>query len=230
MKTIQKKQAAAALLCGAMLCGCASQTASIDDEDGEFADPLEPANRVVYKFNKVFDGLLFKPAAQAYDALPDILQDRLSNFVANLKEPRTAVNDFAQLKFSRAGRDLARFGINTVVGVGGMFDVATRMGLHSNDEDTGQTFRHYGMESSYVVLPFLGPSTIMDGVGTAADAFLSPVNYWDEERARIGINALTAIDARAKFLDAEDLIESALDEYSFVRDLYLERRAVQARE
>ena len=190
-------------------------------------DPLEGYNRVMYKINSSADSAIFKPAAKVYDAiLPDPISHGVSNFFSNLNEITVIINDLLQFKFGQAMDDLGRFGLNTTVGIGGLFDVAGHAGYEKHNEDFGQTLGVWGVESGpYVVLPIFGPRTVRDTVGLVGDYYTDPITYIDHNKTRYSIWAVWAVDKRANLLKAEKVLdEAALDEYSYVRDAYLQHR------
>ncbi|MEZ5524433.1 MAG: VacJ family lipoprotein [Pseudomonadales bacterium] len=208
------------VVCAALLFGFGTTVAADNPED-----PWEGWNRAVWKFNKTADTYFLKPVAKGYDwVTPKPVDDGISNVFDNLGETRNFLNDVLQFKFADAGTDLARFVINSTVGVLGIFDVASRWGLDRNEEDFGQTLAAWGVESGpYLVLPFLGPSTVRDGIGLIPDIYSVPQAYIDHDQTRYSVYATDFIDTRADLLDVEELVQG--DEYSFVRDVYLQRRA-----
>ena len=193
----------------------------------EARDPLEPINRVVYTFNDKVDVYVLKPLAQGYrKVVPTPVRRSVNHFFDNLWEPRTIVNDFLQGKFQQGAQDTLRFAFNTTAGIGGLFDVASAMDLPRHEEDFGQTFGRWGIgEGWYLVLPFLGPSTVRDTVGLFPDYALDPVSRHDEVRERNALYALRAIDRRAELLSASRIREeAALDPYLFTRESYRQHR------
>ncbi|MDH5358104.1 MAG: VacJ family lipoprotein [Gammaproteobacteria bacterium] len=190
-------------------------------------DPLEGYNRAMYKFNDLLDRAITKPAAKGYDAIvPDPISKGISNFFSNLNEITVILNDLLQLKFGQAFHDTGRFVLNSTVGVAGLFDVAGYSGYEKHDEDFGQTLGVWGVKPGpYFVLPFFGPRNIRDTFGLIGDAFTDPVNYLDDPATRNGLYALRIIDNRANLLSVEKVLdEAAIDEYSYVRGAYLQRR------
>jgi len=187
-------------------------------------DPWEGFNRKIYGFNKFLDTYALKPVAKGYNwVMPEPVNDGVSNVFDNLGETKNFINNVLQFKFSDAGTDVARFVINTTVGVLGLFDAASRLELERNEEDFGQTLAAWGVKSGpYLVLPFLGPSTVRDGIGLVPDHYSVPQAYIDHDQTRWSVYAVDIIDTRAGLLDAEELILG--DEYSFIRDVYLQRR------
>lgn len=201
--------------------GCAStQTAENTNPD----DPWEGFNRKVFVFNDVLDRYALKPVARGYRTItPDPVETGVGNFFSNLGEVRTAINSVLQGKPANAGLATSRFLINSTVGIGGLLDYATLMEITADKEDFGQTLAVWGWDDSrYLVLPFLGPSTLRDATGLPADIAAYPVTYVDDDTVRISLTALNLIDTRAGLLDQEELIRG--DRYRFIRDAYLQSR------
>lgn len=197
------------------------------------ADPLEGFNRSVDGFNQVVDKAVVKPVAQGYDRVtPPEIKIVVRNFFSNLDDVRVAVNNLLQGKPKDAGSDITRFALNTTIGIVGLADVATELGFQKNDEDFGQTLGVWGVgQGPYLILPFLGPSTLRDGSARFVSASLDPLYHYDNVKARNSLVLLSAVSARARLLPATDLVERiALDQYAFVRDAYLKRRASQVRD
>lgn len=214
------------LLAPAILAGCASAP------KGEHAriDPLESINRPIYRFNEKVDKYVYKPVAQGYDwVVPDRAERSVSHFFDNLSAPVIVVNDLLQAKFKSAAKDTGRFAVNTTVGVLGLFDVATDWGMPQGHEDFGQTLGSWGVPPGfYIVLPFLGPSTLRDGVGSIADWPADPLMRWppkaQPEGVRYGLLGLKYVNTRSAYLGAEDVLNTVYDPYTYVRDGYLKRR------
>lgn len=205
--------------------GCAPKNWNTE-EDGAF-DPLEGINRETHKLNKGLDFLILKPAAKTYRFLvPDPLQAGVDNVINNLGEPANIANNALQKKGTAAIQSTARFAFNTVLGIGGLFDVASKMDLPRQEADLGQTLRGYGMKDTmYIVLPLLGPTTVADGIGFGGDSLLSPQQHIDDEATQKGVAGVSVVHIRASLLDETELAdEIALDEYLFIRDAYEERR------
>lgn len=191
-------------------------------------DPLEGFNRAMYSFNDTLDVYVMKPVAKGYRAvLPDGVRRSVSNFFANLREPIVILNDLLQGKFGQAFADTGRFLANTTLGVVGLFDVATPIGLERHNEDFGQTLGAWGVgEGAYLVLPFFGPSNIRDGAGLVVDWETYPPNHMRNDDARWALWAVDVIDTRSRLLDASDVLEQAggRDPYAFLREAYRQRR------
>lgn len=188
-------------------------------------DPWETFNRKVFAFNDTADRYVLAPVARGYQAVtPDFVDQGVTNFFSNLGEVPSAINSVLQWKWKRAGRTTGRFFLNTTVGILGLFDVATKLGIEEHDEDFGQTLAVWGVDSGpYIVLPFLGPSTVRDGLSLAVDAQLDPLGYHEDVPERNTARGISLIDVRADLLQAEALITG--DKYTFFRDAYLQRRA-----
>lgn len=209
-----------AILMLVALAGCASQQAMEPNPD----DPWEGFNRRVFAFNDALDRAVLKPLAQGYDAItPQPVQTGVGNFFSNLGEIRTMLNSLLQGKPGNAGIAGGRFLLNSTVGIGGLWDVATGIELTGREEDFGQTLAVWGAgEGPYLVLPFFGPSTVRDTAGMPVDMYTYPLTYVEDDEVRYGLTALRVIDTRASFLEEEELIRG--DRYSFIRDAYLQRR------
>lgn len=204
----------------------ASPSAGEDFED----DPFEGFNEKMFWFNReVLDRYVLKPIATGWDfLLPDPVQRGVHNFFDNLAVVRRVVNNSLQLKFNGAGTELARFTINSTVGVVGFFDVAKdAFGIEQRDEDTGQTFGVWGAgPGPYLVLPFLPPLTIRDGIGYAFDVAMTPYTYFIPWWASVAGTATSTVNERSLNLDRfERVAESTVDLYGAVRNGYLQRRA-----
>lgn len=210
----------------ALLSGCAT----VPGEYRDPRDPLESYNRGIYKFNRAVDDAVLKPVAKGYQAIaPDPLDRGITNFFNNIADVTSAVNNLLQFKLSRAGSDVGRLAVNTTVGLLGFFDVATNMGLPSYKEDLGQTFGYWGdVDSPYLMLPLLGPSTLRDSIGLVGDTVTSPLFSVERRRVYWGLIALNLVDQRADLLTAGRILEeAAVDPYTFLRDAYLQRRRDQ---
>jgi phospholipid-binding lipoprotein MlaA len=193
-------------------------------------DPLESVNRAVFSFNEVLDKYFLKPVAQGYQAItPDPVEESVHNVFRNLGEVRNLANNLLQGKVRDAGVDGSRFLFNSILGVGGLFDVATPMGLVRNDEDFGQTLGVWGVPSgAYLVLPALGPSSLRDGPARIPDGYTGPYAYMDHVPSRNLLRGVDVIDTRASFLDAERMIGG--DKYVFLRNAYLQTREFKVRD
>jgi len=209
----------------AALVGAASGCASTADRDPR--DPWEPLNRGVYKFNDKIDTTIAQPVARTYQRfVPSGARERVRNFFGNLADPFIGVNNFLQGKFEDGVSDWARFAFNTTIGLFGLHDVATDMGYEKHNEDFGQTFGRWGSPSGpYLVLPFLGSSTLRDGIGTGVDIYTDPLGAIRPYHTEYALWGLRLTQTRADLLDASRILEeAALDKYTFQRDAYLQRR------
>ncbi len=205
-----------------LLAGCATVSEPRDERD-----PLEGFNRTMYRFNDAFDRAIAKPVAEGYQkVVPRPVNRGISNFFSNLGDVVVLLNDVFQLKGQQAASDLGRIAFNSTVGLGGIFDVASHMDMPKHNEDFGQTLGYWGVgPGPYLVLPFLGPSTIRDGIGRLPDAEVYPVYRVDHDRTRWSLIAIEAVDTRAGLLRAGRVLEeAALDPYTFLRDAYLQKR------
>ena len=190
-------------------------------------DPYETLNRETFKFNGAFDRTVLKPPAKLYKAaLPPQVRLGISNVYDNLHMVPTVANDLLQGEWLFAIKDTWRFAINSTLGVAGVFDVAAKCSLPPHSNDLGLTFARWGdKRSPYLVIPFLGPSTIRDGVGMLYDYNVFTVYpYIRPYKLQYGLIGLRYIDLRAELFDTERLLQQALDPYSFVRDAYLQHR------
>jgi len=198
-------------------------------------DPLEPVNRVFFYFNDKFYFWLLKPIATGYKAVvPEPLRINVRNFFSNLTTPIRAANCLFQGKLDAFGTELARFTVNTTIGLAGFMDIAREaVKLEEQDEDLGQTFGFYGIGNGlYINWPILGPSTVRDTIGSAGDFFLNPVNYLPDTLKRWAwIRGLDAVNKTSLTLgEYESLKRAALDPYVALRDAYLQFRRNQIKE
>lgn len=209
----------AALLVASLGVGAAEQT------DGSTGDPWEGFNRAVFTFNDTLDRYAVKPLAQGYHWItPDIIETGVGNFFDNLSDVGTALNNLLQGKVAEASTDVARVVFNSTIGLAGIIDVATPMGLPQHDEDFGQTLGVWGVDSGpYLVLPFFGPSTVRDGIGLVGDYAVDPLRQVDDQGVQNALYALRVLDTRVGLLSKEELVTG--DRYIFIRDAYLQRRA-----
>jgi phospholipid-binding lipoprotein MlaA len=201
-----------------MLTGCAGAPRN---------DPLEPFNRKMFAFNEAVDAALLKPAATIYQGMvPSPIRTGVTNFFNNVFDAWSAVNLFLQGRVTDGVSDVMRFGSNTVLGMLGVFDVATEMGLERHGEDFGQTLGRWGVPPGpYIYYPLLGPSTLRDSIGLPVDMSLSPENYLSALGPRLTLTGMRIVNTRANLLRATGVFDDiALDKYTFLRDAYLQRR------
>jgi phospholipid-binding lipoprotein MlaA len=195
--------------------------------EGDPRDPLEPLNRKVYRFNEVLDEAVAKPLATAYrDLLHEEIRGRVRNFFSNLGDLWIGANDLLQGKFFDGFESGMRFVFNSTIGLFGLHDVASDMGIEKRNEDFGQTLGRWGVgDGPYLVLPILSSSTLRDAAGTVVDWYGDPVTEFRPIRLRNSTIALRLVNTRADLLDASRILEqAALDKYVFQRDAYLQRR------
>jgi phospholipid-binding lipoprotein MlaA len=212
----------ALLLAGLMLTGCATLPSGKPDP----RDPWERFNRSSFAFNDALDRAVAKPVAKAYKKVtPRVIRTGISNVFSNLNTVTTVINDALQGKMRDAGRDSARFLLNSTLGLAGLFDPASAAGLENNDEDFGQTLGKWGVKSGpYLMLPFLGPSTVRDSFARIPDQYTNPVNYLEDDSTRYIIVGADFVDMRAGLLDLDAQLERSYDRYAFVRNAWLQRR------
>jgi phospholipid-binding lipoprotein MlaA len=223
MKTLMRSVAALALV--ASLGGCATS--------GNPQDPFEGFNRAMFSFNDVLDQTVLKPVATVYrDATPQFVQTGVGNFFGNIGDVWTAVNNMLQGKVANGMSDLMRVSLNTMLGLGGLIDIATEAGLPKHKEDFGETLAVWGVQPGpYVVLPFLGSSTVRDTLALPVDFAGDLWTYYRPARHRNIGSVVRVIDSRAAVLNASNLIEdAALDRYEFIRDAYMQRRENKIRD
>lgn len=206
-----------------LLAACATTAPPPDERDP--VDPWEPYNRNMYEFNRTLDKAIFRPVAVGYQTVvPDPVEKGITNFFVNLKSLPVMINLTLQGRPGDTARMFERFFLNTVFGLAGFFDVASKADLPSYDEDLGQTLAVWGWsESRYFVLPFMGPSTLRDGLARPADSYMDVL--WREAVDGRGYGiAVDLIQTRANLLGREEQLEDAFDEYLFVRDAWLQNR------
>jgi phospholipid-binding lipoprotein MlaA len=214
---------------GLVLTGCAST------QPGAVNDPYEQTNREIFKFNQKVDRNVLLPVAKAYVAVvPKPARNGLHNFFTNLDLPVTFANDVLQGEATRASQTFGRFGVNSTLGLGGLFDVASSFGIPSHSEDFGQTLAVYGVGAGpYLVLPILGPDNPRDATGQIADIFMDPL-FWISWRSsgywKIGEGVLSGVDLRAQNIDTLAGIErTSVDYYASLRSLYNQMRENEIR-
>ncbi|NUO77838.1 MAG: VacJ family lipoprotein [Lysobacter sp.] len=192
-------------------------------------DPWQGYNRKMHRFNNAVDRIIAKPLARAYvRVVPRPVRLGVSNFFNNLGQPVSAVNALLQGKPKQAAQSLGRFALNSTVGIGGIFDPASDAKLPNRSEDFGQTLGIWGWKRSrYLELPLFGPRTVRDAFGAVGDAPLSPLRKVERDRIRIPIQGLQLVDVRAQLLPTDALREGAEDDYTLVRDSWMQRRDYQ---
>jgi phospholipid-binding lipoprotein MlaA len=215
------------LLCiVSLLCACATGP--------NRHDPLEPLNRKIHSFNNTVDKAVLKPAARGYrKVVPEIARKGVTNFFRNLGMVVTTLNDALQLKAEKVPVDIMRLACNTVFGLGGVIDVASELNIEYRDEDFGQTLGYWGVKSGpYLVLPFLGPSSLRDGPSLLVDMYASPLIHVHDESVEVvwSLVLLDTVNTRANLLPLDPLLAQQVDPYSFLRDTYLQRREYLVRD
>jgi len=217
--TLRRSALVLAVTASAALTGCAT--------GANPRDPFEPFNRQMFAFNDTVDKVALKPAATAYKkVLPQFIQTGVNNFFGNLSDLWTGANNLLQGKGKDGMTDFARFGLNSTLGLLGVLDIGSDVGLQKHNEDFGQTMGAWGVPSGpYLMLPIFGPSTVRDAAGIPLDIKADPWAYKEPVYIRNSGIALRAVDQRASVLDASNLLEdAALDRYEFIRDGFLQRR------
>ncbi|ALK29143.1 MlaA family lipoprotein [Burkholderia plantarii] len=221
MQTMRLRNTALTFAAVAAMSGCATVQTPTK------GDPLEGFNRTMYKFNDTVDTYALKPVAKGYQwAVPQPVRDSVTNFFSNIGDVYIAANNLVQLRIADGVGDIMRVVINTVFGVGGLFDVATVAKLPKHTNDFGITMGHYGVPPGpYVVLPFLGPSTVRDTAGLGVDYVGNPLTWVNSDAVSWGLFGVNLVNTRANLLGAGDVLDAAaIDKYSFVRNAYLQRR------
>lgn len=205
----------------------APQVADVPDDD-----PLEGFNRVMFGINDFLDTWILVPVAQVYRfIMPETLREMGRNFFENLNEPVVAINDLLQGDLENAGVSLGRFVVNSTIGLFGFFEVAEEIDLKEHPADFGQTLHSYGLNSGpYIVLPFFGPSTIRDAIGSGVDSFLNPLSYILDFETRIYLKGSELVVKREEFLDeVEELKKGSVDYYAAFKAAWEQRRAQELR-
>jgi phospholipid-binding lipoprotein MlaA len=220
---------ASAALASLALTACATAPAA----PGDIADPYEGFNRQMFAFNNGVDKYAISPAATVYRTVtPGFARDRAGDFLRNLRAPVILANDVLQVEPSRAGNTVARFTINSTVGLLGLWDAADHFGIEHHSEDFGQTLAVWGVESGpFLVMPILGPTTARDLIGTGVDRALDPLTWVeignDEDTdlaVRAGMGIIGALNARVRFDDQIDTLNSQPEPYVALRRLYSSQR------
>jgi phospholipid-binding lipoprotein MlaA len=214
-------RAASSVAALALVAGCAT------GPNANPADPLEPLNRQVARFNDTVDEAVLVPVATAYvHVLPSPVRTGVNNFFGNLSDVWSFVNSVLQLKLQDSAQTFARVNVNTIFGLGGLLDIATEAGLDRHSEDFGLTLGRWGVPSGpYLVLPLLGPSTVRDAAALPLDFRGDALSYVNNIPVRNSLIALRLVDLRSNLLRASQLLENAaLDRYTFTRDAFLQRR------
>jgi phospholipid-binding lipoprotein MlaA len=213
---------AAPLLLALAVAGCASAPGRTTNKES-----IEGFNRGVYKFNDTLDRAALKPVAKGYRKVtPQFVRSGIGNVLSNLEYPGTFINQFLQGKVLLGLKDTGRFLINSTLGVAGIFDVATPLGLEKNDEDFGQTMAVWGVPSGpFVNLPLFGPSSMRDAPSRVVDWFTTPLQYtelpWEAEWS---VRIINPIHTRSELLPLDQTLQRTYDPYSFIRDAWVQQR------
>ena len=195
----------------------------------EVNDPLEEVNRTFFNINEKVDEVALKPIALTYSKTPDPIKNGITNFFRNLKEIDNTLNQVLQGKPKFAANDFSRFLINSTLGLGGILDPASSMGLERHDEDFGQTLGLWGVSPGpYLMVPFLGPTSTRDLLSRPISSFLEVTFHMDDSNVRLSLSALDAIETRERLLDVESLLSG--DKYNFVRDSYSQSREYEIKD
>jgi phospholipid-binding lipoprotein MlaA len=189
-------------------------------------DPWERYNRHIYRFNKGVDKAIIKPLALTYKkVVPKPMRTGVSHFFDNLHQPLNTVHLLLQGHPRSSVQSLGRFLVNTTIGIGGLFDPATALHIPQFEEDAGQTLGHWGWRHSrYFLLPFFGPGTVRDRIGTLIDSEIGPYHYIERDRTRIGLRGLSLVDSRVQILPLDELSQGIDDDYVLVREAWGQRR------
>ncbi len=223
-----RKRRPVTLLCTLLLCitSCATNRGIEGEPVRAESDPWETMNRGIYGFSNAVDRVTLKPIAKGYRKLvPRFARRGVSNFSDNLFTPRSALNNFLQGKGKAGFSDIGRFILNSTVGIGGLFDVASAAGFEEYGEDFSQTLAVWGLPAGpYVYIPLIGPRTLLSAVALPVDLLSDPLAYYNDTSVRDRVYVLRAIDLRARLLPAEMLIEDSQDPYIAIRESYLQNR------
>ncbi len=220
----------------------APQSETASDQEGteetvkevHIADPIEPWNRLMFKFNDKLYYWVLRPVARGYSAItPEPVRISIGNFFRNVQMPVRFVNCLLQGKIKGAGTELARFGVNTTVGLAGFFDVARdKLDLFAQNEDFGQTLGFYGLPGMmYIVWPFLGPSTVRDTVGFVGDSFADPVNYIEPFYVPLSLHVFERVNKTSLDINGyDDFKKSTVEPYTSMKNAYVQHRDAQIKE
>ena len=223
-----RKHRPAAMLFSVLLsiAACATNNEIEGERVRSESDPWEPMNRGSYRFSDAVDRMTLKPIARGYrKVVPQFARRGVTNFSENLFTPRSALNKFLQGKGKAGFSDIARFVMNSTIGIGGLFDVASAAGLEEYGENLAQTLAVWGLpDGPYVYIPLIGPHTLLDAVALPVDLLSDPLAHYDDTSVRDKVYVLRAIDLRARLLTAEKLVEDSQDPYITIRESYLQNR------
>ena len=205
-----------------LLSGCSYQNELTNDPK----DPLENRNRSIYAFNENMDEAILEPAADGYNYItPNFLQRGFNNFFGNVNYPITIINQLLQGNLEELLQDTLRFTINTTIGVFGLFDPASSIGLPEHDEDFGQTLAVWGVqEGPYLMLPFFGPKTLRSLAGDFTDVLFNPLLNIDDTNLKIKTNLINILQDRSDLSTIEEELDNSFDPYQFIKDSYIQNR------
>lgn len=212
-----------ALIISILIVGCASNSTCSDYKSNP--DPLEGYNRFMFKVNRKVDSTFIRPIAVGYTHIPKQIRNPINNFFNNLRDFISLANNILQLKGMATMQTTMRVSLNSVIGIGGLIDIASGLGLPAQKNSFGKTLQVYGWtNSSYFIIPLLGPSTVRDTIGLVPDVYFNPTWYLiPNNLVSVGLYVVNLVDIRSKFLDVDQTIEqSSLDLYSTFRDSYLQ--------
>jgi phospholipid-binding lipoprotein MlaA len=214
------------ILAISLLAGCATTQGESGSQSN---DPFEKMNRSIHTFNLETDRIFLKPIAKGYERfIPGPVRKGVNNFFSNLWEPMTIVNDLLQGKFGYAAKDTTRFLVNSTVGILGIFDVASRVDLGRRKEDFGQTLAVWGIPPGpYLVLPFLGPSSIRDTTGLVPQFFYGDALLYIDSPEVWYAAGTRLVDTRSRLLGTDDILDLQPDTYLFLREAYRQQRINQ---
>ena len=205
-----------------LLSGCTYQNELTNDP----IDPLESRNRSIYAFNESLDEAILEPSADVYDYItPNMLQKGLNNFFYNINYPVTIINQLLQGNIEESLQDTLRFSINSSIGVFGLFDPASSMGLSQHDEDFGQTLAVWGVEEGpYLMLPFIGPKTLRSLTGDFTDILFNPLSNINDTNLRIKAYSISILQERSDLSTLEEELDNSFDPYQYIKDSYFQNR------
>ena len=214
-----------------LLGGCSSvpedkvASAETNSAEQDPRDPLEGINRPIWDFNyDVLDKYILRPVAKGYSNVPKPVRTSLLNMALNLDEPVTVVNDLLQFKLKDASVATGRFLINSTIGILGLFDVASDMGLERKEEDFGQTLGVWGSDDgAYLMLPAMGPSTVRNTTGDLVDSTLFSFNLLELPQTILKVT-IKVLDTRVELMEQEQLLLNSFDPYTFTKEAYLQRQ------
>ncbi|PKH04301.1 ABC transporter [Psychromonas sp. MB-3u-54] len=197
------------------------------DSQYQMRDPIEPVNRLIWEFNyKVLDTYLYRPVAKSYIyVMPNDGRKAIHNFVLNLEEPTTVLNNLIQLDFKHSFDALMRFTLNSTFGIFGLIDVGSAIGIERRRESFSNVLGRWSVANGpYLMVPVIGPRSTRKLVGDVVDGLFFPSSYlslWQN----VGLWGLDGAEIRAGFIDQEPLLEQSLDPYLFVKEAYIQYEA-----